>query len=215
MASRLTKSMYGWDPDPKKNLFGLTNNQVRVDGAINNAGWFNEQGERLGCGDLSLADMHRISVSLVPGEIFHVLTESNAVWDLPSDLERNAPGLDYVMQNSAWILAHNKIIRVKDDSSIKGAIEIIRNGVRFFKVNATDFHASINYHKQKDLKNKDTLVPDMKPGPVAPVKAAPIMKTASSSSSSFGARVPSTLAGAKPLLKKPARSIGLSAYKKP
>lgn len=100
--SNLTKGMYA---DYVCNVFGLTHNQLRADALIFNAGWFNSKGEKLGQGDLNAKDLQNISFDIETNEVFIALSEADTTWNLPSDLDRNAPGIDYVMSCARWIIS--------------------------------------------------------------------------------------------------------------
>lgn len=132
----LTKSIYGYETDYKKTPFGLLNNQLKSNGIINSAGWFNIKGERLGCGDLSLKDMEKIAKNISSNEAFIVLTEANSGWSLPSHLDRSAPGIDYVIKTASWIIGRDPvkggtIVRVRDD--FDKIEEIEKDGVKYFR----------------------------------------------------------------------------------
>ena len=134
--SKLTKSIYGYETDPKKTPFGLLNNQVKLDSVINNAGWFNAKGERLGSGDLSLKDMNKIAGAISSLEGFFVLSEADSSWNLPSYLDASSPGFDYVINNASWIVAKRAdgkgiVIRARDDiekpeNTKQDGIDIVR-----------------------------------------------------------------------------------------
>lgn len=134
--TKLTKCIYGYETDPKKTPFGLLNNQIRIDNIIQNAGWFNHKGERLGQGDLTLKEMQRIAKNISPLEAFFVLTESDSSWDMPNHLDRTSPGIQYVTQKASWgIFPSYKgglIIRIRED--IKEREEVTRDGVKFTRV---------------------------------------------------------------------------------
>src|SRR5208282_6216400 len=109
--AHLTKFIYGSHIDPKKTPFGLINNQTRVvDEVITCAGWFNSAGEKLGAGDLSIADMSIIS-KRIGKEVFLVLSEGDSLWNVPSGTNASAPGVDYVMQKCLWHISSGSIIR--------------------------------------------------------------------------------------------------------
>jgi hypothetical protein len=85
---RLTKGMYGHEFHGTSNLFGIHCGQMRSmrlnpmtperSGKVfHNASWFNGQGQKLGWGDLSWADIDRIVAELEPDEVFLVLSESS------------------------------------------------------------------------------------------------------------------------------------------
>lgn len=162
MTSLLTKSIYGYETDHKKTPFGFLNNQVRLDGIINNAGWFNFLGERLGFGDLSIQDMKNISLHIPVGEIFIILSEADSGWSLPSHLDQSAPGKDYVLQRAIWIIGKSPdkkelIIRVKENVSIPE--QITKDGINYTRLDRNTFYKTLAY--------------DPKAIPVAPTKVEP------------------------------------------
>lgn len=149
--TKLTKCIYGFETNPKKTPFGLMNNQIRGNGIIQSAGWFNINGERLGGGDLTLQDMQNISQNISLSESFFVLTEVDAGWDLPSDLDRTAPGFPYILQKAVWVMAKGPtsrsalIIRVRDDISKPEETE--KDGVKFIRIPRNEFYAAFGYDK--------------------------------------------------------------------
>ncbi len=104
----LTKAMYG---DLNCNLFGLSYGQIRTDALIQSAGWFNNKGEKLGYGDLNLQDLICIRRNLCEDN-FIVLSEGNSLWNIPSGMDKTAPGLEYVMENASWVIDCGVIYRV-------------------------------------------------------------------------------------------------------
>ena len=56
-------------------LFGLREDQMV--GGINNAGWYNDRGEFLGYGDITLKCVTRIMAEIDPKEVFVILTEED------------------------------------------------------------------------------------------------------------------------------------------
>lgn len=143
----LTKCVYGFETNPKKTPFGLINNQVRGDSIIQSAGWFNQKGERLGAGDLSLKDMQNISKNISVAEAFFVLPELDASWDIPSHLDRSAPGFNYIVQKATWAIMKGSgggtIIRIRDD--IEKTENVERDGVHFTRVARTNFCKIFGY----------------------------------------------------------------------
>ena len=80
---------------------------MRSDDFIHNGGWYNKSGERLGFGDLSIADLRRIAVGIPDGELFIVLHEQDTwlrdVKGVKLDVE--APGVEYVAAKCCYIIA--------------------------------------------------------------------------------------------------------------
>lgn len=141
MSLKLTKLVYGTEIDPKKTPFGLVNNQIRADSIINNAGWFNSNGERLGRGDLSLQDMSKISKA-IGDDMFLVLSEADCSWNMPRDIEETSPGFNYVITNISWGITSGSIIRVRD--FIDRPEKMSRDGVEYTRINRRSFIESLS-----------------------------------------------------------------------
>jgi len=75
---RLKHNMYD---DFDCRLFGLRQNQMRMDDFVHNGGWYNCKGEKIGWGDLSPNDIVRLSQELEDGEDFYVLGEQDSYWN--------------------------------------------------------------------------------------------------------------------------------------
>lgn len=164
-SAKLTPSMFG---DPACKAFGLHNNQISGNSKINSAGWFSQNGARLGCGDLSLANMATIATNLYPGDIFIALTEADSFLDMPSSLDHGVPGEDYVYQKATWVIGQDPkngavILRIRDD--ITKPEERVEDGIRYFRYPRNEFFAGIGYTPKK-----------MGSKPTSPVKK-PILKT--------------------------------------
>lgn len=101
MLVNLTKGMYA---DYTCNRFGITYNQMRANPVLANAGWFNLQGQKLGFGDLTMKDLENIANDLDFNELFFVLSEGDSTWNMPSDLNQNEPGINYVMEHAQWVV---------------------------------------------------------------------------------------------------------------
>lgn len=114
------KLFYSRRPKPD---FGLRNGQMRprTTRAVKNAGWYNRQGEKLGWGDLSMADMRRIAQSLRKGEMVILLSERDSFWafvtkfsgGVGSECEtanaEMAPGRAYVSSRCTHVISPRKI----------------------------------------------------------------------------------------------------------
>ena len=154
----LTKFIYSGHIDPKKTPFGLINHQTRItDDVISCAGWFNGSGEKLGAGDLSIKDLHRISVS-IGKESFLVLSEGDTLWSVPSSLNSSEPGIDYVMQRCVWYVTTGCIIRIRDGKDE----EAERDGIKYKRMSRQSFFASLKYVAGKLPEAKTTLNPKKK-----------------------------------------------------
>lgn len=141
----LTKFVYGLQTDSKKTPFGLLNNQVKIDNIIQSAGWFNIKGERLGCGDLTLKDMAYISKHISPEEVFIAVGEANCEWNLPSGLDRTAPGFEYIISKAVWVMAKANIggivLRVRDD--IEKQEEAEKDGIKYLRIPRADLYKAM------------------------------------------------------------------------
>ncbi len=144
---KLTKQIYGYETDPKKTPFGLLNNQVRGDNIIQNAGWFNINGEVIGRGDLNLTDMHNIAKHLSGAEVFFVLSEADSTWDLPSHLDRTAPGFVYVVQKALWVICQtpqgNAVVRVRND--IEKIEQVKSDNGNYTRIPRRDIYKAFGY----------------------------------------------------------------------
>lgn len=127
----LTKFIYGYETDPKKTPFGLLSNQIRPDALVFNAGWFNQNGERLGRGDISLSDLKQIFKHInYENTCFFVLSETDTIWNMPENIDKTAPGLDYVLKNTIYCVK-DKIYKVsKAKSDIKDYTFISRSELK-------------------------------------------------------------------------------------
>jgi len=131
--SALTKGIYGFETDPKKTPFGILNNQFRTDAIVKNGGWFNFDGNKMGTGDLSLKDMLHISKEIAHGEVFFVLSETDSSWDMPSGMDRSAPGKDYVLKTATWVIGkYTGIVRVRDDITKSSESDI--DGIKYLRI---------------------------------------------------------------------------------
>lgn len=122
---RLTKGMYGSEFNLKSDLFGLACGQMRCGGKLtHNSGWYNKSGEKLGWGDLSVADFARIRDGLEEGELFIILCEGDSFWNFvkhnPGIIgsmcktapTADAPGVEYVAEHAAYIISTKEVCYV-------------------------------------------------------------------------------------------------------
>ncbi len=131
----LTKCMF---TDPTCRELGLQYGQVRQNVILTNAGWFSHLGEKLGVGDLSMQDLSDINKGLPVGEIFFALSEATCL-SIPANLDRLAPGIDYVVEHAVWAVNIADIFKI--DSKISNQVLEIRDGVSYIKYART---AAIN-----------------------------------------------------------------------
>ena len=110
--NRLTKRMYY---DGSK-LFGLRNERMSGFELIHNGGWYNKEGEKLGWGDLSQANLDRIAGELEDGELFIVLGEHDSFWETKSrGVDEFSPGKDYLGQYARWVVKKGQVLAITDD----------------------------------------------------------------------------------------------------
>ena len=140
----LTKAVY--ERIDTRGPFDLRNNQMsrKIEVVLRNAGWYNQKGERLGCGDISVSDMERISKGLNKHELFVILSESDSRWAFEGKTSlrfintkyktssMDFPGKEYISQYCMFILAKNKIFSTIFDGP-KGALRNLNN-VDFKKI---------------------------------------------------------------------------------
>jgi hypothetical protein len=139
--SRLTKGLYEWNRKKKpSNLFGISFGAIvpRDFRFAKNAGWYNENGEELGRGDLAGTHIERLRNELLDGELFIILYESDS-WEktIEEAHKRNpkkvgkgkVPGKHYVATR-AWIIVAKNIVYEVQDSAIFLKGMGIRNGIR-------------------------------------------------------------------------------------
>lgn len=141
---KLTKGMFGSEFDLSREdikiareIFGLSCGQMRGHDIIHNGGWYNQEGEKLGWGDLCLLDLLQISKRLQyghrgePHQWFIVLHENDSFWHFRDDAseiqafgwlqhmkpDMHAPGIRYVVSKAAYAIAPNAIFCMGDVSN--------------------------------------------------------------------------------------------------
>lgn len=123
---KLEKGMYAHGIHGRgSNAFGLSDGQMRAFDYVHNGGWYNAKGEKLGWGDLDLKDLKRISEELPEGEVFVVLSESDAN-DFngrrrgdATNFDLQAPGVDYVCAHARLIIRKDGVYQVRSESSVR------------------------------------------------------------------------------------------------
>lgn len=130
--AQLTKGMYGTFFDSKSLLFKLCSGQLRDRKTMitRNSGWYNKLGEKLGSGDLNVADFRRISRGLKKGELFIILSEKDSKWRFHYringqsivNLPEEAPGVIYMIQNAMYVIARKKFYLINHYSIYKEKI---------------------------------------------------------------------------------------------
>lgn len=119
MQERLTIGCYGseFGLKPENAPFGLAAGQMRVDGKIaHNHGWYNLKGEKLGFGDLSVADARKIMSELLMHEAFITLCEGDSWWDAKRNgvEDINSPGLAYVLEHARYVFLPGQAYSVNE-----------------------------------------------------------------------------------------------------
>lgn len=140
----LSKGIFGIETDPTKTPFGFISGQIRINGLLNNAGWFNSRGEKLGYGDLSLDDLKTVSKQIPSKELFFVLSEFDTAWDIPKELDKQAPGIDYVMKHCLWVVYSGEIFKVRD--AIKAS-----KTADYEAISRKDFYIKVGYNTKQVL----------------------------------------------------------------
>jgi|ERR1019366_974582 hypothetical protein len=155
MKQLLTKLVYGIEIDYHKTPFGILAGQVKGDSVCNNGGWYNINGEKIGSGDLSMKDLQTISKHIPSSEVFLILSEYDAAFNMPSHLDRHEPGKDYVLSKALWVVGKDTggiILRVGDRNDKPEEDE--RDGVKYTKLSRKEFKKSLagNQSPSKDKK---------------------------------------------------------------
>lgn len=120
----LTKGMFGRQFRPVEARFGIFCGQLRGHELSHNGGWYNRQGEKLGYGDLDVADFQRLSRELEPGEVFIILGEQDSFWNFVTELgpvgalcttkpDVEAPGADYVIEHARFVITRGHLYYVR------------------------------------------------------------------------------------------------------
>lgn len=100
--SRLTVGMF--NTRSADQVFGLFSGQMRTHRLVKNAGWYNQSGELLGNGDLSMDDLETISLTLEEGEVFVVVREYPAFVTRPSGFDAEQLPLDYLVEHADYVI---------------------------------------------------------------------------------------------------------------
>jgi len=136
MKKQLVAGLYLFVPEP--GLFGLTCGQLRPPGhQAHNAGWFNDDGSRLGYGDLNEIDLLEISRGIDPEETFYVVDEEDSMnpRDSYGRLNPDEPGQAFIEDHAIFMIKRGCITffdRKRDESRIKmiqetvPSVEIVR-----------------------------------------------------------------------------------------
>ncbi len=136
----LDKAMFG---DLNCHAFGLTNGQQKNQAVLHNAGWFNQDGEKLGYGDVTLTDIRNIHFGLASdNECFAILSEKATGWNLPTQLNSAEPGPDYIKANALWFVTTSGMYHF--DACASGLSEVFHNNkFAYYEGNRADILAKI------------------------------------------------------------------------
>lgn len=103
----------------------LRDGQCLVDDTFHNAGWYNREGVKVGSGDLSTLNLELLYTYLPVGEVLFILNEQDSTWGVPKNLDRDAPGIDYVIAKARAIGTPKGLITIQqknflgDDSPVE------------------------------------------------------------------------------------------------
>lgn len=124
---QLTAGIYGEEFISLEGPFGLSTGQMHSPRLAHNNGWYNDLGERLGWGDLSVEDISRIRDEINEGETFITIPENEAFYTFVEEIEKVgsmhtqrdrilAPGIGYVAINARFIISKGVVYEVgKED----------------------------------------------------------------------------------------------------
>ena len=149
--TQLIKGMYH---DGKSKFAGLAEGQIRKNNFVHNGDWYNQEGVKLGWGDLSPEDFLKISEGLNEGELFIIFFESyylstfvtyrsganGSMYMVNPDAEN--PGVKFVSENCAYIIAKGQFYFVDRIGEV-GNATLARKGLVFKVLKKDDVKAFI------------------------------------------------------------------------
>ena len=148
---QLVKGMFGTEFGPSANTpFDLRTGQMRSTGKLtHNSGWYSGSGDKLGWGDLSASDFHRIQAQLVEGECFVVLSEQDSFWNFVTNIGRlgslctteptvEAPGRAYLAAHAQYIITKDKFLYVDEYGTFKDKGRMGHQGIYFNFITAEE-----------------------------------------------------------------------------
>lgn len=112
--------------DLRSNAFGLHDSQISDPDLVHNGGWYNMFGQKLGWGDLSPAQIFRISQEIDGDELFIVLGEHDSFWNFVMQpgltgedalVDRSAelrPGIEYVWKKCLLMIKKDDVMVIYD-----------------------------------------------------------------------------------------------------
>lgn len=138
---KLTLNIFGSEFGPwTPNTFGLHSGQMRsLRKMAHNGSWYNQDGVRVGWGDLSADDFLRIQAALETGESFFVLPESS-FWRFVTNIGPTGatstvnpiidyPGMDYIKENFRYLITRDGFFYNKAASYLPGPMTV--HGLEF------------------------------------------------------------------------------------
>lgn len=109
----LTKELFSDDAP----TFGLVSGQMRnsLEKIFHNAGWYNQYGEKVGWGDMSLKDLEHVSKEIDENDMFIVLGESDSFWNFVTQIgtigamcetseEEQCPDIEYIADRARVVV---------------------------------------------------------------------------------------------------------------
>lgn len=139
---KLTKGMFGDEFSQRiETEFNIYTGQLRssYEKITHNGGWYNTEGEKLGCGDLSTEDLNRIRAILEPSQTFIVLSEDDSFWahidrhrgslgpQCESDADELTPGPTFVQKYMSHLVTSDGIYSVGVGKNVTIAGVLIAN----------------------------------------------------------------------------------------
>lgn len=125
---KLIKGLFGNEFTPNRdNPFDLRTGQMRSYGAGkvgHNAGWYNQNGEKLGWGDLTMPDLERVALHIEKDEMFITMSEQDSFWGFVRQIgsigalctvtpTETAPGREYVACKALYVVTRGKVVRIR------------------------------------------------------------------------------------------------------
>ena len=118
-------------------ILGLESGQKRSDALVQNAGWYNGNGQTLGFGDLDAGDIQKISRAVAEDDCFIVLTEAD--WLMNAVGNKKDGSIESILSNSdkaavlkkAWLIIAKDQLYIVDNFGNYGASLVEIQGLRF------------------------------------------------------------------------------------
>lgn len=139
-------------------LFGLSEGQMRGNDFVHNGSWYNDKGEKIGWGDLSVKDIINIALNLEENEQFYILPEGSSYWaftkvndDLSHTVSKDAsaPGIDYVKSKARYLIESGKVMVFLDSWSAKDPRKNY-HAESYQKIFGPTVKVTVAYHQELD-----------------------------------------------------------------